>query len=111
VCDRIEVCDRKLASVRYQAPFDLLFTRATSNTKLVVAHILSYSNPDERGFASPGGHRRPVRHSETFCVAQPLRLVRTGARPVGGHSLPVGYKVGGPTGPLGLSEFTTSVAV
>jgi enoyl-CoA hydratase/carnithine racemase len=25
VLDRIEVCDRKLASVRYQAPFDLLF--------------------------------------------------------------------------------------
>lgn len=25
VFDRIEVCDRKLAGVRYRAPFDLLF--------------------------------------------------------------------------------------
>jgi len=32
VFDRIEVCDRRLASVRYQAPFDLLSTWASSKT-------------------------------------------------------------------------------
>jgi hypothetical protein len=45
VFDRIEVCDRKLASIRYQAPFDLLFS--TSKYEAVVAHALSYSNLEE----------------------------------------------------------------
>jgi hypothetical protein len=37
VFDRIEVCDRKLASVRYQAPFDLLFNTGKFECDAVVA--------------------------------------------------------------------------
>jgi site-specific DNA recombinase len=37
VLDRIEVCDRKLTSVRYQAPFDLLFGRGGFEYDAVVA--------------------------------------------------------------------------
>jgi hypothetical protein len=47
VFDRIEVFDRKLASVRYQAPFNLLFSTSMFEYEAVVAHTLSYSNPDE----------------------------------------------------------------
>jgi hypothetical protein len=47
VFDRIEVCDRKLASVSNQTPFDLLFSTGTFEYEAVVAHTLSYSNPDE----------------------------------------------------------------
>jgi hypothetical protein len=47
VFDRIEVCDRKLTSVRYQAPFDLLFGTGGFEYDAVVAHALSYSNPGE----------------------------------------------------------------
>jgi hypothetical protein len=44
VFDRIEVCDRKLAIVRYQAPFNLLFSTGKFEYEAVVAHTLSYSN-------------------------------------------------------------------
>jgi hypothetical protein len=37
VLDRIEVCDRKLASVNYQAPFDLLFNTSRFEYDAVVA--------------------------------------------------------------------------
>jgi hypothetical protein len=37
VFDRIEVCDRKPASVRYQAPFDLLFNTGKFEYDAVVA--------------------------------------------------------------------------
>jgi hypothetical protein len=33
VFERIEVCDRKLSSFSYQAPFDLLFGTSTFDTK------------------------------------------------------------------------------
>jgi hypothetical protein len=47
VFDRIEVCDRKPASVRYQAPFDLLFNTGKFEYDAVVAQALSYSNVGE----------------------------------------------------------------
>jgi hypothetical protein len=47
VFDRIEVCDRKLASVSYQAPFNLLLSTSKFEYEAVVAHTLCYSNPDE----------------------------------------------------------------
>jgi len=37
VFDRIEVCDRKLASISYQAPFDLLFSTGKFEYEAVVA--------------------------------------------------------------------------
>jgi hypothetical protein len=44
VFDRIEVCDRKLASVRYQAPFDLLFSTSKFEYDAVVAPTYPYAN-------------------------------------------------------------------
>jgi site-specific DNA recombinase len=44
VFDRIEVCDRKLTSVRYQAPFDLLFNTGMFEYQAVVAPTYPYAN-------------------------------------------------------------------
>jgi hypothetical protein len=44
VLDRIEVCDRKLASVSYQAPFDLLFSMSKFEYDAVVAPTYPYAN-------------------------------------------------------------------
>jgi hypothetical protein len=47
VFDRIEVCDRELASVSYQAPFDLLVGAGRFEYEAVVAHTLSWSDHGE----------------------------------------------------------------
>jgi hypothetical protein len=47
VFDRIEVCDRELASVSYQASFDLLVGAGRFEYEAVVAHTLSWSDHGE----------------------------------------------------------------
>jgi hypothetical protein len=44
VFDRIEVCDRKLISVSYQAPFDLLFSTGKFEYDAVVVPTYPYAN-------------------------------------------------------------------
>jgi hypothetical protein len=66
VCDRIEVCDGRLASIRHQAPSDLLFGTSKFEHEAVVAHALSYSNPMSCGPASRDWSEQPAGRPECY---------------------------------------------
>lgn len=79
VLHRIEVCGRKLTSVSFQSPFELLFSTSEFEYDAVVAQTLSYSNPEElrvRVTGQPKGSGNSGQHGQSF----PWRSRTTGGQ-------------------------------